>query len=56
MDDDITIARNAKLERIADLAKKKLGVSPDDLEPYGHYKSKVSKKLIDSLKDRPDGK
>ena len=56
MDADITIARNAKLEKITDLAKSKLGVSPDDLEPYGHYKAKVSKKLVDSLKDKPDGK
>jgi formate--tetrahydrofolate ligase len=56
MDADITIARNAKLEKIADLAKSKLGVEPDDLEPYGHYKAKVSKRLVDSLKDKPDGK
>ena len=56
MDADITIARNAKLERIAELAKSKLGIEPDDLEPYGHYKAKVSKQLIDSLKDKPDGK
>ena len=56
MDDDITIARNAKLEKIVDLARAKLGVNTDDLEPYGHYKAKVSKKLVDSLKDKPDGK
>ena len=56
MDDDITIARNAKLEKIVDLAKSKLGIKSDDLEPYGHYKAKVSKKLVDSLKGKPDGK
>ncbi len=56
MDDDITIARNARLEKIVDLAKAKLGIKTDDLEPYGHYKAKVSKKLVDSLKDKPDGK
>ena len=56
MDDDITIARNAKLEKIVDLARAKLGIKTDDLEPYGHYKAKVSKKLVDSLKDKPDGK
>ena len=56
MEADITIARNAKLVKIAELAKDKLGIDPDDLEPYGHYKSKVSKKLIDSLQDKPDGK
>jgi formate--tetrahydrofolate ligase len=56
MDDDITIARNARLEKIIDLARARLGVKADDLEPYGHYKAKVSKKLVDSLKDKPDGK
>lgn len=56
MDADITIARNAKLEKISELAEAKLGVNPEDLEPYGHYKAKVSKRLIDSLQDKPDGK
>jgi formate--tetrahydrofolate ligase len=56
MDADITIARNAKLEKIAELAKAKLGVDPNDLEPYGHYKAKVSKRLVDSLQTKPDGK
>ena len=56
MDADITIARNAKLEKITELAKSKLGIEPDDLEPYGHYKAKVSKQLVDSLQGKPDGK
>ena len=56
MDADITIARNARLEKIVDLAAAKLGVKTDDLEPYGHYKAKVSKKLVDSLSDKPSGK
>ena len=56
MDADITIARNAKLEKVLDLARAKLGVEADDLEPYGHYKAKVSKQLVDSLQDKPDGK
>jgi formate--tetrahydrofolate ligase len=56
MDADITIARNTKLERITELAKARLGIDPDDLEPYGHYKAKVSKKLVESLKSKPDGK
>jgi formate--tetrahydrofolate ligase len=56
MDADITIARNTKLEKITELAKAKLGIDPDDLEPYGHYKAKVSKKLVDSLQDKPNGK
>jgi formate--tetrahydrofolate ligase len=56
MDADITIARNAKLEKVSELAEAKLGIAPDDLEPYGHYKAKVSKQLVDSLQDKPNGK
>ncbi len=56
MDDDITIARNAKLTRIAELAESKLGIDPAELEPYGHYKSKVSKELVKKLKSNKDGK
>jgi formate--tetrahydrofolate ligase len=56
MDDDITIARNAKLTRIAELAEQKLGIDPADLEPYGHYKAKLSPDLIAKSQSRPDGK
>src|SRR5690554_2294132 len=56
MEDDITIARKAKLERIVDLAQRKLGIDPADLEPYGHYKAKLSSDLIQRVQDRPDGK
>ena len=56
MNDDITIARNAKLERISELAERKLGIDPADLEPYGHYKAKLSSDLIERLQSRPDGK
>jgi formate--tetrahydrofolate ligase len=56
MDDDITIARRAELQRIADLAQERLGIDPKDLEPYGHYKAKLSSELIAKLEDKPDGK
>jgi len=56
MNDDITIARSAKLERISELAERRLGIDPSDLEPYGHYKAKLSSGLIQRLQDRPDGK
>ncbi|MFS8607406.1 MAG: formate--tetrahydrofolate ligase [Gammaproteobacteria bacterium] len=56
MEDDITIARKAKLERIVELAERKLGIDPADLEPYGHYKAKLSSDLIQRVQDRPDGK
>ena len=56
MDDDITIARNTRLERVLDLAESRLGLDPADLEPYGHYKAKLSPRLVNELESRPDGK
>jgi formate--tetrahydrofolate ligase len=56
MKDDLTIARSAKLKRIMELAKERLNIDADDLEPYGHYKAKVSSQLLKSVEGRPDGK
>ncbi len=53
---DIEIAQQASLRRIATLAEEKLGISDEHLEPYGHYKAKISLDYLDSIKDRPDGK
>jgi len=53
---DIEIAQKAKMQRIPKLAAEKLGIAEEHLEPYGHYKAKVSLDYVDSLKDRPDGK
>jgi formate--tetrahydrofolate ligase len=53
---DIEISQAAVMRPILDVAKDKLGVEPEDLIPYGHYKAKVSLDYIDSLKDKPDGK
>jgi formate--tetrahydrofolate ligase len=53
---DIEIAQKAKLQRIADLAQQRLGIAPEHLEPYGHYKAKVHLDYLESLKNRPDGK
>ncbi len=52
---DIEIAQNADMKRIYDIAEN-LGISPDDLEPYGHYKAKLSESLYDKLNSKPDGK
>ncbi len=52
---DIEIAQQAKLERIDKVAAK-LGIPEDQLEPYGHYKAKVSLDYVNSLKSKPDGK
>jgi formate--tetrahydrofolate ligase len=53
---DIEIAQAAKKRPIMELAKEKLGIAPENLEPYGHYKAKLSMDFIKSLKDKPNGK
>jgi len=53
---DIDIAQAAKLQRIAPLALEKLGIADAYLEPYGHYKAKISLDYLESLQHRPDGK
>ncbi|MEN8742914.1 MAG: formate--tetrahydrofolate ligase, partial [Phaeobacter gallaeciensis] len=52
---DIEIAREAKKLPIQDIGSK-LGMSHDDLLPYGHDKAKVSQSFINSVQDKPDGK
>src|SRR5512147_2638234 len=56
MPSDIEIAQAAKLQRISRVALERLGIAEDHLEPYGHFKAKVSLEYINTLKDRPDGK
>ena len=53
---DIEIAQAAKMRPIIDIARDKLGIGPENLEPYGHYKAKISLDYIKTLKDRPNGK
>jgi len=53
---DIDIAQAAKMRPIIDIAREKLGIAPESLEPYGHYKAKVSMAFIKSLQGRPNGK
>ena len=53
---DIEIAQAAKPRRILDVGKEKLGIAPENLQPYGHYKAKVSMDYIKSLKSKKNGK
>src|SRR4026209_2504266 len=53
---DIEISQTAKKRLILDVAKEKLGIAAENLEPYGHYKAKVSMDFINSLKGKKDGK
>src|SRR6266853_434234 len=56
MASDIEIAQKAKLERISKIALAKLGIPEEHLEPYGHFKAKVSLEYLDGLKARPSAK
>jgi formate--tetrahydrofolate ligase len=53
---DIEIAQAAVKRPILDIAREKLGIAAENLEPYGHYKAKVSMDYIKSLKGKPNGK
>ncbi len=53
---DIEIAEKAKLRKISDIAKDRLGISEDEIEAYGRYKAKVSLSCLDKLKNKKDGK
>ncbi len=52
---DIEIAQNAHMKKISEIAAS-LGISEDNIEPYGHYKAKLSEKLFAETADKPDGK
>jgi formate--tetrahydrofolate ligase len=41
---------------IVELAQERLGIPAADLEPYGHYKAKLSLDYVARLSDRPSGK
>jgi len=56
MPSDIEIAQAARMQRIAAVAREKLGIGEEHLEPYGHYKAKVSLKYLDTLKSKKNGK
>src|SRR6185312_16405614 len=53
---DIEISQTAKKRPILDVAKEKLGIAAENLDPYGHYKAKVSMEFVKSLKDKKNGK
>lgn len=52
---DIEIAQNAKMKNITDIASD-LGISADEIEPYGNYKAKISDSVMKRLADKKDGK
>ncbi len=52
---DIEIAQQAQKRPILALAETSYGIGAEHLEPYGHYKAKLSLDYIESLQARPDG-
>ncbi len=53
---DIEISQAATMRPVVDVAREKLGIDAKNLEPYGHYKAKVSLDYVNSLKGKKDGK
>jgi formyltetrahydrofolate synthetase len=55
MKSSLEIAQDAELLPIETIAER-TGLTPDEFEPYGRYKAKVSLDVLDRMKDVPDGK
>jgi formyltetrahydrofolate synthetase len=55
MKSSLEIAQDAELLSIESIAEG-MGLTPDDFEPYGRYKAKVSLDVLDRMKDAPDAK
>ncbi len=53
---DIEIAQQARMRPIAELAEEKFGIESRHLDPYGHFKAKLSFEYINALAQRPSGK
>jgi formate--tetrahydrofolate ligase len=53
---DIEIAQQAKMLKIADIAKNSLGIPEDEIESFGKFKAKISLSYLNSLKSKKDGK
>lgn len=52
---DIEIAQKNVMEPISKIADG-LGILPEELEQYGHYKAKISLDVLKRLQDKPNGK
>jgi formate--tetrahydrofolate ligase len=56
MKSDIEIAQAAHIQPIIPLVNEKYGISAQALNPFGHYKAKLSLDFIQSLESKPNGK
>jgi formate--tetrahydrofolate ligase len=55
MKSSLEIAQQAKMKPIDEIGQE-LGLQPEEVEPYGRYKAKISLGAIDRLADKPDAK
>jgi formate--tetrahydrofolate ligase len=55
MPSSLQIAQEAVLQPITEIAAA-AGLEPDEIDPYGRYKAKVSLSVLDRLADKADGK
>ena len=55
MPSSLQIAQDATLRPITEIAAA-AGLEPDEIDPYGRYKAKVSLSVLDRLASKPDGK
>jgi formate--tetrahydrofolate ligase len=53
---NIEIAQAAKMRRITDVARERLGIPEDALEAYGKFKAKVSLDFLSKVNGKPNGK
>lgn len=53
---DIEIAQKANMKPIINLIKERFGIDAEHLDPFGHYKAKLSLEYVNSLANKPDGK
>ena len=55
MKSSLEIAQEAQLEPIEEIARR-IGLQPEEVEPYGRYKAKISLSVLERLKSAADGK
>ncbi len=53
---DLEIAQTVQPQNILKLANERLGIAPEFLEPYGHFKAKINLNFIESLKNKKQGR
>jgi formate--tetrahydrofolate ligase len=53
---NIEIAQHARMRPIVQLARERLGIPEEHLEPYGRFKAKVSLDYVTHVNGHPDGK